>query len=425
MYLELENICGFQSAKVQIDGITVIAGNNNTGKSTIGKSLLLMFNSLHNLEEKVDADKIYGIEDALDMLFRAERHRMDTAQFADYIYKNFDFTEKNGLLWDFLKENAGSFFDGKETETLQNIDADEIEGAVKQIVDTFHRDRYVYIKRFFSLSSQELFMGTIENNKIKDKASSISLIVKNKNIKCNFENEDIVKVENFEDFYAKAIFIDNPFVIDDLDPNKFFPRVGYFLGRRRYRDVKRLLLESLRVEEETNISIAELKEEGLQEVFNQLQSLQIGSLIPTKNGMKYKYNGDHELPILNISTGLKVFLIIKTLLLNGALQKNGTLILDEPEIHLHPEWQLVFAEILVLLQKTFGLHILLTTHSPYFLKAIETFAEKHAVQEKCHYYMTDCKDSYCTIEEVTENTKLIYKKFFDPFQALERIASNA
>ena len=47
----------------------------------------------------------------------------------------------------------------------------------------------------------------------------------------------------------------------------------------------------------------------------------------------------------NLSAGLKTFAIMKVLLKSGALEAGGTIILDEPEIHLHPAWQLAFAEI--------------------------------------------------------------------------------
>lgn len=86
------------------------------------------------------------------------------------------------------------------------------------------------------------------------------------------------------------------------------------------------------------------------------------------------------LDIVNISTGMKSFIIIKTLLQNGSIDENGIIILDEPEIHLHPEWQLKFAEIIVLLQKEFGLNILLNTHSPYFLNAIEVYSKNIILQ---------------------------------------------
>lgn len=38
MILSLKNIGKVESAKVELNGITVIAGENDTGKSTIGKA---------------------------------------------------------------------------------------------------------------------------------------------------------------------------------------------------------------------------------------------------------------------------------------------------------------------------------------------------------------------------------------------------
>ena len=53
MKLNIKNVAQIQSADICIDGLTVIAGKNNTGKSTIGKTLFAVFNSFYNIQEKV------------------------------------------------------------------------------------------------------------------------------------------------------------------------------------------------------------------------------------------------------------------------------------------------------------------------------------------------------------------------------------
>ena len=116
---------------------------------------------------------------------------------------------------------------------------------------------------------------------------------------------------------------------------------------------------------------------------------------------------------------MKTFAILKTLLLNGAIEENGTLILDEPEVHLHPEWQLVFARVIVELYKAFGLHILLNTHSPYFLRAIEVYAEQAGIVDVCKYYRAYNKESFSYIKDVTGNVEEIYKSLAGPLQVLE------
>ena len=65
------------------------------------------------------------------------------------------------------------------------------------------------------------------------------------------------------------------------------------------------------------------------------------------------------------------------LLQKGRLNSNNLLIIDEPEVHLHPTWQVKFAEILVLLSKELAIPVLLTSHSPYFIEALEEFTKKY------------------------------------------------
>ena len=52
-----------------------------------------------------------------------------------------------------------------------------------------------------------------------------------------------------------------------------------------------------------------------------------------------------DIDVASLSTGLKAFVILKQLLINGNVQDKDVIVLDEPEIHLHPEWQLLYAEI--------------------------------------------------------------------------------
>ena len=61
MKLKIKNFAKIKEADVVIDGITVIAGENNTGKSTVGKILFSLFNSLSNVDEKVFEERLKEI----------------------------------------------------------------------------------------------------------------------------------------------------------------------------------------------------------------------------------------------------------------------------------------------------------------------------------------------------------------------------
>jgi predicted ATPase len=56
MTFEIANIGKIQKAKIEMRGITVIADNNNTGKSTYGKILYCMFNAFRNAETVIYKD---------------------------------------------------------------------------------------------------------------------------------------------------------------------------------------------------------------------------------------------------------------------------------------------------------------------------------------------------------------------------------
>ena len=52
MRIKLTNIGMLESADVKLDGLTVIAGENDTGKSTLGKALFALVKADNILEKK-------------------------------------------------------------------------------------------------------------------------------------------------------------------------------------------------------------------------------------------------------------------------------------------------------------------------------------------------------------------------------------
>ncbi len=118
-----------------------------------------------------------------------------------------------------------------------------------------------------------------------------------------------------------------------------------------------------------------------------------------------------QLEMSNLSNWNKKFYYFKNTIKKWKINDNGVVILDEPDTFLHPEWQLKFAEVIVLIQKEFGVNILLNTHSPYFLNAIEVYVKKNmGLKKKCKFYLTDDNEGRTNIKDVTDQTELIYEK---------------
>lgn len=151
-----------------------------------------------------------------------------------------------------------------------------------------------------------------------------------------------------------------------------------------------------------------------------VQKVTHGSLKNDSSGISF-VDEKEQVPVelSNLSVGLKVFVIIQTLLENGSLKKGDLLLIDEPEVNLHPEWQIVLAEILVLLQKELGIVIYVNSHSPYFIRAIEVKLARNDIATRGKFYLTipDGNDMYC-VEDVSKNTERIYELLYKPLEEL-------
>ena len=146
-----------------------------------------------------------------------------------------------------------------------------------------------------------------------------------------------------------------------------------------------------------------------------------------KRGLEFKNDYLKE-PIraVNVSTGLKSLALLEYALRIGAIQKGDILILDEPEINLHPEWQVEYAKALVELQKIFDLKFIITSHSPYFMRAIEVFMDKEETMDCLNVYQVS-KDEK-TGEREVENVMYsefgmteLYEQLSAPLEKIEEL----
>lgn len=126
-----------------------------------------------------------------------------------------------------------------------------------------------------------------------------------------------------------------------------------------------------------------------------------------------------KLPLKNTSSGSKQIGSIK-LLLDNLVGEDDFLIIDEPEVNLHPEWQVELAELLVSLIKDLDIAIYINSHSPHFIEALEVFSVKYGIKDETHFFMTienedsskfDFKElNYSNIGELYRNLGNAYDK---------------
>ena len=69
MKIELKNVGMLKEAIVKLDGLTVIAGENDTGKSTVGKIIFCIIKAISRYEEDFQESRDFKIKEKLDRLF--------------------------------------------------------------------------------------------------------------------------------------------------------------------------------------------------------------------------------------------------------------------------------------------------------------------------------------------------------------------
>ena len=410
MKLTINNIGKLKNAEVVIDGITVITGENDTGKSTVGKVLWSVFNGFYEIDEKVYNEKVSELEKIIDEIIKENVYKNLSTDYNSF-FEIFNSTREK-IAIEFLKGNKN--YSEDEIKIIINnykkdLKIENISKFVQEINETLKISDREIIKVIVSRVMNKEFHNQINAVFSKEKMNigEISLKIKDKEIDLKIENNEISDVQNYFLINKETMYIDNPFILNSYD----------------FEDENHQTHLATNVfSENENSVISEIKvKKKLNNIHQKLNSVLSGEILENKNSkFVYRKNGE-DIDLKNLSTGLKTFAIIKMLLQNGTLEENGTIILDEPEIHLHPEWQLKFAELIVLLQKEFGMHILLTTHSPYFLNAIEAFSERHKIDDKCKYYVAENEGNSSIIKDVTGNTREIYRKLARPIQDLENI----
>lgn len=420
MKLKISNFAKIKEAEIIVDGITVIAGENNTGKSTIGKILFCLFNSISNIDEKIANQRIKEIErtcrtilqnSPLNIINRNSSvrnmnnlaHRI-ASQFKYHIIKKVKLSSSK------IHDTISSILSKIDISMPDDL-VDSMTERITSIVDL--SEEYITIEllnRYFNNVFHNQMNSFFEN----DCNAELQLVIKEKKVDITISDNSCIDFSSEIAIMHNAIYIDNPFIIDSLSSFNYFNSMDGFL-----KDLLTYASEDNIID---GIIESVLVKEKLNEIYQTIQSVVHGKVIQ-KQDEYYLEGEDFSQPIYlsNLSTGLKSFIIIKMLLEKGCIKEKDVLVLDEPEIHLHPQWQVVYAELIVLLQKHFDLSIIVATHSPYFLDAINLYSIKHGVDKKVNYYLSSIENNRVKMNLVTDSIDLIYNKMASPIQILDSL----
>lgn len=419
MKLYLKNVGRIKNTVISIDGLTVICGDNNTGKSTIGKVLYCIYKSFYQIQEKVRKEKVASIRRGISIYYNnfLNRHIVfPRRSFDQHIY---DISEKIIDNSEFTLDKFISYMHKLYgDETLSKEEIKESYKLVQNILNMEENEVLVgFLKRYLD-AEFGLKLGNVNH---PERKTDVRLRIKEGEIRFGTKSEDQeILLEQVISLNKKIIYLDDPFLLDDIN-EKYLPR---FAASYTHRSD---LLRSLRSERDSSTTMVEAILQGnkikeLERKFNEISS---GNIVFHYGKYEYKSTKLREnMDLVSLSTGIKSFAILKKLLGDGMIEENGILVIDEPEVHLHPEWQMKYAEIVVMLQKEYSLNIILATHSVDFLSALMFYAKLYKIEDVFNSYLAvvDPEDESDLPDigfvKVNEDSERLYDSLSAPFLEL-------
>ena len=413
-----------KEAEIKIDGITVLSGINGCGKSTLSRWLYYLINGAKEFDNFLYADykeKISRIinrmqfacmdlnrfrrtnnsiqaKDTLDKLYEAAEKLKTLKVYSNEQVENVQdlFLQALHTTTDFLSETlTGDIPDARKSRIFNYFDINVQNNDIHRAIDDFSERN----GRLIGNLTNKLYRD------IKERPYQTFIELINKYFGVNImEGGHIATLFGLQ----HAIYIDTPMAIEVGNTENIF-----------WNALREMMVYDTPTKD---LSTEEKK------ILLRIKDLLDGETVLEENDfwdakdLRY-ISRDKKVNIFlkDAATGFKTFSYLQRLLENGYLNEETLLMIDEPEAHLHPQWIVEFARLLVLLNKKLGLKIMLASHNPDMIAAIHDIANKEGVLENANFYVAQ--------QESSDKHQYIYKnleheigEIFESFNiALENI----
>ena len=425
MEIKVKNVGLLKDVSIDLSGLTVIAGENDTGKSTLGKAIFVV-------------QKSY-------MMSRGGFFYKNWRRYIDHKIRNFKI-EMSGFLntrqvYDRIANILNTFQAEAESILLdrrlnEHDKRRELKKKINELnlkLSNYHNVPYntfisqlmvstspgfkdIFRKRNLARLLKYQFYGDELSKLFPDEESFIEIKSLTGRIKAVINGLDVRKFEiDGTEIIRDVTFIDTPVIFqlinllseEEVIPKEYTPTIKDL--RRKIKDQTAFLLPW--EEEEAEKIIANIRDVITADV----QQFRDGNF----HMMRDLCGKNLDIRLENAATGIKSFSLLLILIQKGWIRSNTLLIVDEPEVHLHPIWQVKYARLLIELVKK-GVYVLVTSHSPYLVQAIEKFSRDEGLSERTRFYLSNKENcgKVSVFKDVSSSINEIYRLFVLPVREI-------
>ena len=413
--LSLRNFRSIESADIALNGITVVTGINGCGKSTISRTLYRLIRLSANYESVLlqRSKKIDPEWTTFDRILNLVMPR-SIPRYSSLTPVNKSISSYKDLYLEYVDlaikkaENINPEKSAVLADKIRDIELVDEEATLIQILESLKEK----ISQFFlSLEKQinkrdiSLLESGIQN------AFSQKIDIKN----CITAKE---KNDLITDWTAKTLnplfFIENVLYIDT--PMAIGLNEEYLQSHLHWIELNR------------SLKLPPLEDNPNSELIDYIKTQIIHGSISKKEitgTLSFTLeNTNMSFGFEQCATGIRAFAAILLLLQNGTLNDRTLLILDEPEAHLHPEWVVEYARLLVLLHEKLNLRLFIASHDSDFVSALKNIADAKKLGENVvNFYLAKPNDERpvrYNYTRLNNNTGPIHKEFNNAFDLTDK-----
>lgn len=394
MKLLITGIGAIRQAEIDLSDLTVVAGENDTGKSTVGKvifSIVQAFSSFPVAVKKAHEEKLYR---RLQGLYIEIRRNLDLSDRTDLKDLLFSLRSRGDL-----NEDASSFVSAvkkiikTDSAKVNKIALSKIEVLISDLDDYLGRNgiNEGAISKFIHQALKSEFNGKI----LHCEELSASIVIHDgltRILEMNFNDRSVINFYGGEPLgISDATFLDGPAIL------QYYPAMPAFnvIGERELLRTGSIPYHCVNLASKIRAGV---KGEPLA-IFGDALDVDISSIIDGVMSYNEKEDnflfsrGSVKFLSNNVASGIKALFIVDILIRGEYIRRGTLLIIDEPETNLHPKWQIEYAKKICQLCEC-GVTILIATHSPYIIEALHGYGKRSNISSG--FYMAKREGDGCT-----------------------------
>lgn len=422
--ISIRDLRAVKSADIELNGITVLSGVNSSGKSTISRLLYYAikyandYASVVRLQFSLPIKSIVAVAEVLDGELRNYFPDQLDGYFPEYRLAGSAKERENSLIRTLItykeilekvsQDDKNSLYISRISTIIKN---DVLHKETDKSITDLMADLIAKTQKLFEAEEQMIAQRehfpylTFVENKMHTQMRDVTL----SEYGMPFLGYGKVEHVPILSTIRRVAYIDTPMMVGTQSTQPF---VEY------WNELSNLLQHPSAFHNNSEL-VAKISEK-----IGGAGSYDMSSM---KNPLRFKRDDGESFNLFESATGIKSFSILQILLNNGFIDKNTLLIIDEPEAHLHPQWIVEYARMIVLIHKQIGTKFFIASHSTDFVSAIKYIATKEGCLETLSYYLSeeDSEKRYSyNYRSLGQDIEPIFESFNKSFELIDKYGTD-